>query len=207
MQTTYSYIPQKINYDAIDTNVAAIVRPVSDFNLIFSNNKTYRYLINANNINITYSFDGIYLESEEYIELTDGFNNMKDDEINYYYGEFLKNIILDNANEEEIVSNDYIYNIYLKNIHLFNGILNKVLLTNNINLYNDVLRSLIFTDINFDNNKIITIMRRCIESSENNAISRVITILEILNDDEIINYFRDVKLKSKSLSRRLNNLL
>lgn len=207
MQTTYLYIPSKINYDVVDTKNDAIVRPISEFNLRFLNNTTYRFLITDNNINITYSSEGIYLEMDEYIKLMDGFDKMKDDDINYYYNEYLKNIVQDNADEEQIVSNDYIYNIYLKNKHLFNNILNKVLLTNNINLYNDVLRSLIFTDIKFDNDKIIKMMRKCIESSENYAISRVITILEILKDDVIINKFRDVKLKSKSLSKRLNNLL
>lgn len=207
MQNTYACLPPQVNYNEVENNITVIVRPLEEFNLCCSNNKNNIYFINGNNINITYSLDGICSDLDEYIELTDGFINMVDDDANYFYNEFLKYIILDNDDEEQIVSNDFIYNIYIKDKHLFDDVLNKIILSDDVKLCSDVLRSLIFADINFNNDKIIALMQKCINSSENYAISRVITILEILSDNEIINNFINVEIKSKSLSKRFKKLL
>jgi hypothetical protein len=124
-----------------------------------------------------------------------------------YYDEYLKKIILDNEDEERMFSSEYIYKIYLENKSAFNYIMVKILDTNNLKLFADVLRSLIFTDIDFDNEYIINIMNVCINSSENFAISRVLTTLEILNNKKITNKFINVKIKSKCLAKRFKNLL
>ena len=124
-----------------------------------------------------------------------------------YYDEYLKKIILDNEDEERIFSSEYIYKIYLENKLAFNYIMVKILDTNNLKLFVDVLRSLIFTDIDFDNEYIINIMNVCINSSKNFAISRVLTTLEILNNKKITNKFINVKIKSKCLAKRFKNLL
>ncbi len=102
--------------------------------------------------------------------------------------------------------------LYQENKEVFKNILQLFYDTKDVRLLKDLLEGLIFANtynfdgVDFHEEIIISIMKFCINSSDFNAILRVLTNLEILNDPTLNVEFKEVQLKSPSLMKRLQRL-
>ena len=194
----------KLNISFCESGTLSITRSVKELNL---NNKTYNYTTFGKNNNIFYSSSSMDFEFVEYNEIIMSGLNKKNIDVEYYFNELEKVILMDEFDDEQIFSDKFLNDIFLRDYNIFNALIEKVLSTNDVKFYSIVLRSLTFTNANFDNDNIIRLIEKCIKSDNAPAISRAITTLEILNNEILNKKFVDVKINSKTLSRRLNKLL
>lgn len=107
----------------------------------------------------------------------------------------------------------FLSGLYQENKEVFKNILQLFYDTKDVRLLKELLKGLIFVNdhnfsgVDFHEEIIISIMKFCINSSDNDVIMRVLTNLEILNDPTLNVKFKEVQLKSLSLMKRLQRLL
>ena len=126
----------------------------------------------------------------------------------------IKNLLL-YSREDDTAENATIWFLsclYQENKEVFKNILQLFYDTKDVQLLKELLKVLIFVDgrnfqgVDFHEDIVISIMKFCINSSDNDAIMRVLTNLEILNDPALNTKFKEVQLDSPSLTKRLQRL-
>ena len=108
----------------------------------------------------------------------------------------------------DLTSHKLLQDVYIDNKKLFEKVLKEFTKLKQPDLYAQMLKSLVFADIDMRNRYVEKIIKRCLVCDSKSIIERAIFTLEVINDKKFIKKFKRIKiLKSKALKERFEKVL
>jgi hypothetical protein len=156
---------------------------------------------------------------------TDSYNNIGIESINDYFmigceisslfEEINKKenytMLCDLLNKNDYENDNYITTNFLNSLYInytyFENVIQLLIESNNNDLYNKFLISIIMTDIPLTEYFMIKILNKAFSCDDNNLIRRALSTLEIINDKQFSQNFKNILLDNKIFAERLKKII